>query len=183
MNVRFCHLLRNVKINVITYVPIFVNHKWFINFIAWSFISRRLHRLIRLHESASWSVHLFFACNKVRFHHIRASTWEKLSSGFCEQHSCRQAWSAPLLFAYWKVSYLGLLQVKLQFSVYSLSLSRLVWISLCWKPRRQVFSCCGPYNHISWASQRETLYLLFWTLRTGSEVSGTFKAHYWRKTL
>ena len=56
---------------------------------------------------------------------IWASTQENLSSGVCEQHrrrpACAQASfcavrSAPLLFAFWKESYVNLLQVKFQFS-------------------------------------------------------------------
>ena len=55
----------------------------------------------------------------------------------------RAIWSAPLLFAFWKVRYVNLPQVKFQFSSLSLLLSRLVWISLCRKPRRQIFFCQG----------------------------------------
>ena len=44
-------------------------------------------------------------------------------------------WSAPLLFAFWKVLYVNLLQVKFQ-SALKLA---------CWKPWRQVLSRQGPY--------------------------------------
>ena len=42
----------------------------------------------------------------------------------------RPVWSGPLLFTFWKESYLDFLQAKFQFSIWSLQLSRLVWISL-----------------------------------------------------
>ena len=42
----------------------------------------------------------------------------------------RAVWSAPLLFAFWKILYVNLLLVKFQFSRLSLLLRRLVWISL-----------------------------------------------------
>ena len=56
-------------------------------------------------------------------------------------------WSAPLLFAYWKVSYLELLKGKFQFSSLSLLLRRLVWEWPYRKPWRQVFSRRGPYGN------------------------------------
>ena len=44
-------------------------------------------------------------------------TRDTLSSGVCKQRRCRPACaSAPLLFPFWKVSYLNLLQAKFQFS-------------------------------------------------------------------
>ena len=52
-------------------------------------------------------------------------------------------WSVPLLFAFCKVAYVNLLQVKFQFSSYYLYLRRLVWNLLCQKPQRQVFSRWG----------------------------------------
>ena len=42
------------------------------------------------------------------------------------------------------ISYLATSEI--QFSSLSLELSRLVLVWPCWKPRRQVLSCCGPYN-------------------------------------
>ena len=63
-------------------------------------------------------------------------------------HICA-VWSVPLLFTYWKVSCLHLLWVEFQLFSLSLQLSRLVWTSLCRKPRRQVLYCqdpkCSPY--------------------------------------
>ena len=47
-------------------------------------------------------------------------------------------WSAPLLFAFWKVSYLYLLQVNFHFTSSSLWFRRLVWVSLFRKPGKQV---------------------------------------------
>ena len=47
---------------------------------------------------------------EVKLELIRASTGENLSSEVCEQQMCRPVWSAPLLFAYRKVSYQNLLQ-------------------------------------------------------------------------
>ena len=49
--------------------------------------------------------------------------------GVCEQQRHRPTWAAgsrPLLFAYWKVSYLNLLKVNFKFSNYPLWLRRLV---------------------------------------------------------
>ena len=50
------------------------------------------------------------------------------------------------LFAFWKilVSYVNLLQVKFQFSSWSLYLRKLVCNSICRKPQRQVFSQRSP---------------------------------------
>ena len=52
---------------------------------------------------------------------IWASTRENLSSGVCEQHRqtslhIHAVWSMPLLFSFWKVSYVNLLQMKFQLS-------------------------------------------------------------------
>ena len=67
----------------------------------------------------------------------------------------RAVWSAPLLFAYWKVSYINLLQAKFQFSSYSLwKLRRLVWASLFQKPRRQV---CRVEAHIGVVPSEESV--------------------------
>ena len=57
----------------------------------------------------------------------------------------RAVWSAPLLLALWKVSYINLIQVKFQFSSQSVYLRRLFWNSLFRKLRRQVFSRRGPF--------------------------------------
>ena len=54
-------------------------------------------------------------------------------------------WSAPLLFAFRKVLYINLLQMKYHFSSSSLWLRGLVWVSFCQKPPRQVLSWWGPY--------------------------------------
>ena len=51
---------------------------------------------------------------------------ENLSLGVCKQHRRRPAWASAqsdqrlLLFAFWKVSYVHLLQVKFQFSGWSM---------------------------------------------------------------
>ena len=38
---RLCHLLCNVIMDVITLFTKSVNHEWFINFIAWHYITQR----------------------------------------------------------------------------------------------------------------------------------------------
>ena len=69
---------------------------------------------LKLWPSILLLVPLFYSYLNGEFTHIWALTPENLSSEVCEQH--RRAWSAPLLFAYWKVSYLDLLRVKFQIS-------------------------------------------------------------------
>ena len=55
-------------------------------------------------------------------------------------------WSAPLLFIFRKVPYLNLQCSKWNFNfLASLELRRLVWVSLCRKPWRQVLSHRGPF--------------------------------------
>ena len=68
-------------------------------------------------------------------------------------------WSAPLLFVFCKEQYLSLLQAKLKFSSQSLYLRRLIWNTLCWKPRRQVFSRRGPYQSVKWFGSTSRLTL------------------------
>ena len=48
---------------------------------------------------------------------VRKSVFDglRITQGQTSLH-IRTVWSAPLLFAFWKVSYLGLLQVKFQIS-------------------------------------------------------------------
>ena len=60
-------------------------------------------------------------------------------------HICT-VWSTPLLFTFWKVLYVNLLQAKLN-SLASL-FSRGDWFESHFgrKPWRQVFSCWGPYH-------------------------------------
>ena len=52
-------------------------------------------------------------------------------------------WSEPLLFAYWKVSYLNLLQANSLFLLVSVAEEAGLNLTL-WKPRRQIFSQWGP---------------------------------------
>ena len=57
----------------------------------------------------------------------------------------RPVWSGPLLFTFWKESYLDFLQAKFQFSICLYSWAG--WFEFhCRKPRRQVFLWRGPYN-------------------------------------
>ena len=78
-------------------------------------------------SEASWSGSTLFSKEGSEFWksyvcllgQIWALSRENLSSGVCEQHRRRPAcadWSAPLLFTFWKVSYLDLIRAKFRFS-------------------------------------------------------------------
>ena len=80
-------------------------------------------------------------------------------------------WSAPLLFAYWKESYINLLQWILNFLASLCSWGDCFWNWLCRKPRRQVFSRRDPiFFHFSkktFEPAHEILILIF-TSKKGS---------------